>query len=78
MTRVGTRIYAENIKLANALALLLGGTPFTYYGEELGMEDLDHGSITFEQCQDEFGKTLGVSLTSFSGNNGILIFFLTG
>ncbi len=78
MTRVGTRIYAENIRLANALALLLGGTPFTYYGEELGMEDLDHGSITFEQCQDEFGKTLGVSLTSFFGNYGIFTCDLSG
>jgi glycosidase len=61
VARVGTRLYQENVKLANALVLLIGGTPFTYYGEEIGMEDLKHNSITFEQCQDEFGKSLGVS-----------------
>jgi hypothetical protein len=43
------------------LLLLIGGTPFTYYGEEIGMEDLDYDSISFEECQDNFGKMFGVN-----------------
>ncbi len=65
LPRVATRIGKENVKLANALCLLIGGTPFTYYGEEIGMEDLDYDSISFEQCQDAFGKTFGVFLKCF-------------
>ena len=53
--------------MANALILLVGGTPFIYYGEEVGMEDLNENSISFEQCQDSFGKISGVS--KFSETN---------
>jgi hypothetical protein len=42
------------------LCLLLGGTSFTYYGEEIGMEDLDHRLLSFEECNDNFAKTFGV------------------
>ncbi len=60
MARVASRIGKENVDLANALILLVGGTPFVYYGEEIGMEDLNESSISFEQCQDSFGKIAGV------------------
>ena len=60
MSRIKSRIGKENVNLANALCLLVGGTPFIYYGEEIGMEDLDINSISFEQCQDSFGKIFGV------------------
>lgn len=60
--RVASRIGKENVKLANALCLLLGGTPITYYGEEIGMENLDYDSISFENCQDHFSKSFGVYL----------------
>jgi glycosidase len=50
--RVGTRIGAEFIDLSNTLKLLLGGTPFSYYGEELGMINLGKDKISFQECQD--------------------------
>lgn len=36
--RVASRVGAENVNLANALNLLLGGTAVVYYGEEIGMQ----------------------------------------
>ena len=42
--RVASRIGAENVNLANALKLLLGGTSVTYYGEEIGMQ-VNYGLI---------------------------------
>jgi glycosidase len=50
--RVGTRIGVEFIDLSNTLKLLLGGTPFSYYGEELGMVNLGEDKISFQDCQD--------------------------
>lgn len=38
--RVATRIGAAQARVANVLLLTLRGTPTTYYGEEIGMEDV--------------------------------------
>ena len=38
-TRTATRIGAEQARVANMLLLTLRGTPTTYYGEEIGMEN---------------------------------------
>ncbi len=42
-------------KLAAALLLTLRGTPFIYYGEEIGMEDT---SIPYDRIMDPWGKAL--------------------
>lgn len=39
--RIATRIGREPLRLAAMLLLTLPGVPFIYYGEELGMEDVD-------------------------------------
>jgi glycosidase len=61
---VGSRLGEENIDLANALNLLLGGVPVTYYGEELGMVDLPKDKIEYEDCQDDAAKKRGPELFS--------------
>jgi alpha-glucosidase len=58
--RIASRIGNQYINLANALNLLLGGTPIVYYGEEIGMEDLPTMHLKYEDCRDEFGKRHGV------------------
>lgn len=47
--RVATRIGPAQARIANILLLTLRGTPTTYYGEEIGMED---GHIPPEFIQD--------------------------
>lgn len=47
--RVATRVGAAQARIANMLLLTLRGTPTTYYGEELGMEN---GAIPPEYVQD--------------------------
>ncbi|CAL1531391.1 unnamed protein product [Lymnaea stagnalis] len=49
------RQYAD---LLNVLLLTLKGTPTTYYGEEIGMEEI---SVSYEDTQDPFGKNMGPS-----------------
>lgn len=41
------------VQVLNMLLLTLPGTPTTYYGEELGMENIN---VTASQVQDPFGK----------------------
>ncbi len=41
---------------------MLGGTPLVYYGEEIGMQDLPHELLTYNDCKDEFGKKHGVNI----------------
>lgn len=48
-TRLGSRIGPEYIRLAAMLLLSLRGTPFIYYGEELGMLDVP---IPADKVQD--------------------------
>lgn len=59
MARVGTRACHCNIDIANVLCLLLGGTATTYYGEEIGMLNLDLHDLSYEECRDEYGKKYG-------------------
>ncbi|MBI9047605.1 MAG: alpha-glucosidase [Anaerolineaceae bacterium] len=55
--RIATRLRAsqddERLKLAAALLLTLRGTPFLYYGEEIGMRDIP---IKKSQIKDPIGK----------------------
>jgi alpha-glucosidase len=48
-SRVATRAGADLARLANMLLLTLRGTPTTYYGEEIGMEDVP---IALEHARD--------------------------
>ncbi len=47
--RVATRLGAAQARVANMLLMTLRGSPTTYYGEEIGMED---GEIPAEYVQD--------------------------
>lgn len=47
--RVASRIGQEQARVAAMLLLTLRGTPFIYYGEEIGMEDVP---VPFEQAKD--------------------------
>ncbi|XP_066535016.1 amino acid transporter heavy chain SLC3A1 [Hoplias malabaricus] len=49
--RMSSRTGQEYVKTVNMLLLTLPGTPTTYYGEEIGMEDVNVTVI-----QDPFGK----------------------
>ncbi len=57
-TRLATRIGDEQARIAALLLLTLRGTPFIYYGDELGMRD---GDIPPEKYQDPQGINLGIS-----------------
>lgn len=63
--RIASRIGRENIDLANALVTLIGGTCITYYGEEIGMEDLPLEMIEYEDMHDSFGRLYGVNFFGF-------------
>ncbi|XP_067844877.1 amino acid transporter heavy chain SLC3A1 [Heptranchias perlo] len=52
-SRVASRIAAEYTNVINMLLLTLPGTPTTYYGEEIGMEDI---VVSEDEIQDPFGK----------------------
>jgi alpha-glucosidase len=52
--RVSSRIGIEQSRLAAMLLLTLRGTPFIYYGDEIGMQDV---SIPIEKMQDPWEKT---------------------
>ena len=58
--RVANRACKKNIDLANVLILLLGGTATTYYGEEIGMNNLKMNDLKFEDCRDNYGRKYGV------------------
>jgi alpha-glucosidase len=57
-TRVATRIGDAQARGAAMLLLTLRGTPFIYYGDELGMRDVD---IPPEKYQDPQGINIGIS-----------------
>ncbi|CAH1777671.1 unnamed protein product [Owenia fusiformis] len=54
--RISTRIGPGFTDAVNMMLLLLPGTPTTYYGEEIGMEDI---TVAFEDTLDPFGKLFG-------------------
>ena len=51
-SRVATRIGVEQARIAAMLLLTLRGTPFIYYGDELGMSDV---VVPAEQARDPWG-----------------------
>jgi alpha-glucosidase len=55
--RVASRVGARQARNAGMLLLTLRGTPFLYYGDELGMEN---GVIPREKGQDPQGLVLGM------------------
>jgi len=55
-SRVAARVGTLYVDALNTLLLTLPGTPTTYYGEELGMTDID---VSYEDTQDPYGRNLG-------------------
>ncbi|NXT73578.1 SLC31 protein, partial [Zapornia atra] len=47
--RISSRIGKEYINVINMLLLTLPGTPVTYYGEEIGMENIASENVTFPE-----------------------------
>ncbi|KAM9016322.1 amino acid transporter heavy chain SLC3A1 [Ara ararauna] len=47
--RLSSRIGKEYVNVMNMLLLTLPGTPVTYYGEEIGMENIASESVTFPE-----------------------------
>ncbi|KAM6367129.1 amino acid transporter heavy chain SLC3A1 isoform 2-T3 [Alca torda] len=47
--RVSSRIGKEYVNVINMLLLTLPGTPVTYYGEEIGMENIASENVTFPE-----------------------------
>ena len=54
--RVATRAGADQAPVAAMLLLTLRGTPIVYYGDEIGMEDVD---VPDEKAVDPQGKLIG-------------------
>lgn len=59
-SRISTSAGRIYVRAINMLLLTLPGTPTTYYGEEIGMENIN---VTASQIQDPFGKYNAVSTT---------------
>lgn len=53
--RVASRVGAHQARAANMLLLTLRGTPTTYYGEEIGMQNVP---ISIDMVQDPFAKNV--------------------
>ncbi|XP_072017778.1 maltase A3-like [Amphiura filiformis] len=51
--RIGDKLGYQYKRAANILNLLLPGTPTTYYGEEIGMEDI---WVSYNDTQDPYAK----------------------
>lgn len=51
--RIGTSVGQTYVRAINMMLLTLPGTPTTYYGEEIGMENIN---VTQDQIQDPAGK----------------------
>ncbi|XP_054049976.1 protein phosphatase 1B isoform X2 [Rissa tridactyla] len=47
--RVSSRVGKEYVNVINMLLLTLPGTPVTYYGEEIGMENIASENVTFPE-----------------------------
>ena len=54
--RIADRIGGHNLRLAAMLLLTVRGTPYIYYGEEIGMHNV---VVPPEDAQDPFGKNPG-------------------
>ncbi|XP_076066768.1 maltase A3-like isoform X2 [Oratosquilla oratoria] len=55
-SRVASRLGADLVDALNMLTLLLPGTPVTYFGEEIGMQDTE---ISWEDTKDPQGRNFG-------------------
>ncbi|XP_047740848.1 alpha-glucosidase [Hyalella azteca] len=55
-TRIATRMGKDLVEALNMMTLLLPGTPVTYYGEEIGMENT---FVSFEDSKDPSGCIWG-------------------
>jgi glycosidase len=55
-SRIATRMGADWVNANSMLQLTLPGTAFVYYGDEIGMHDVD---ISWEDTQDPAGKRKG-------------------
>ena len=62
--RLATRLGAESAKLAGLLLLTLRGAPTLYYGDELGMEEVD---VPLDQRKDPWGFRSGMPELSRDG-----------
>ncbi|KAK7097053.1 alpha-glucosidase-like isoform X2 [Littorina saxatilis] len=54
--RAASRMGELYVDAVNMVLLTLRGTPTTYYGEEIGMEDI---FVSYQDTQDPFGKKYG-------------------
>ncbi|GFO09354.1 neutral and basic amino acid transport protein rbat [Plakobranchus ocellatus] len=54
--RVSTKFGSLYVNAFNLLLMALKGTPTTYYGEEIGMEDIH---VDYEDTQDPWGRKAG-------------------
>lgn len=54
--RIASKMGLEFVNALNTLLLLLPGTPTTYYGEEIGLEDIE---LSYDDTQDPFGRFYG-------------------
>lgn len=61
--RIASTVGATYVRLVNMLLLTLPGTPTTYYGEEIGMENID---VKEDQMLDPVGKLNTVSYIDIS------------
>lgn len=55
-SRASSRLGARFVDALHVLLLTLRGTPTTYYGEEIGMQNVN---VSYEETQDTFGKNYG-------------------
>ncbi len=62
--RLATRLGAESVRLAGMLLLTLRGAPTLYYGDELGVEEVD---VPLAQRKDPWGFRSGVPELSRDG-----------
>ncbi|MEQ2211724.1 hypothetical protein XENOCAPTIV_013754, partial [Xenoophorus captivus] len=60
-SRIGSSAGRVYVRAINLMLLTLPGTPTTYYGEEIGMENIN---VTQSQIQDPAGKYNAVSFNS--------------
>jgi alpha-glucosidase len=58
-SRVSKRRGPAYVNAMNVLLLTLPGTPTTYYGEEIGLNEIE---VSYEDTQDPWGKNLGPEL----------------
>mgnify|MGYP003623941527 CR=1 FL=1 len=54
--RVATKFGSKLVDAINMITILLPGTPVTYYGEEIGMENTE---ISYNNTKDPYGINSG-------------------